>query len=141
MSFHPQCANRKQTLASKPLVRHTGLGRQGFRQMPIRLTAQGSENRLTFARTERNEVSDLGACATPLCPVAHAHASSQPPIEFRHGAVVVRYAEVVHPASEVLCDAVASVANASKQPQIYATCMQFGLVPPTICAPLQLLEV
>ncbi len=35
----------------------------------------------------------------------------------------------------------AHIANASMQPQIYAACIDFGLIPPTICTPLQLLEV
>lgn len=34
----------------------------------------------------------------------------------------------------------AHIANPFMQPQIYATCIEFGVVPPTICTPLQLFE-
>ena len=34
----------------------------------------------------------------------------------------------------------AHIANPFMQPQITATCVEFGVIPPTICTPLQLVE-
>ena len=34
----------------------------------------------------------------------------------------------------------AHIANPFMQPQISATCVEFGVIPPTICTPLQLIE-
>ena len=34
----------------------------------------------------------------------------------------------------------AHIANAFMQPQIHAACVEFGVIPPTICTPLQLIE-
>ena len=72
----------------EPAVRHSGLGGQGSRKMPVSLAAHGGENGLALARAEHEEVAKLGANAAPLFPVARAHAPVQPPVEVRHGAVI-----------------------------------------------------
>ena len=111
MGLHPQVADREQALAFEPLVCHPGLCCQGSRKMPVSLAAEGGENGLTFARAEREEMANLGANAPPLLPVAHANAPPQPPIEFRHGSIVVRDSEVTHPSSQVLRELIESVGH------------------------------
>ena len=140
MGHHPQVADREQPLTCEPVIRHPGLCSQGSREMPISLAAQGGENGLAFSRAEREEVADLGANASPLFPVAHADAPSQPPIELRHGTVVVRDGEVTPPASEVLGELVEPVVHrhapaASRQSTDTVAEVVEGLVGPAKLGP------
>ena len=56
-------------------------------------------------------MADLGAHPAPLLPVAHADTSPQPRIDFRYGPVVIRDAEVVHPASNVTREPLKPIAH------------------------------
>lgn len=44
-----------------------------------------------------------GANIAPLFPVAHSYPSPEPVIDFRYRTIIFRYAEIVHPAPEILC--------------------------------------
>lgn len=59
MEFQPQIADRNQTLASKPLVGHSGLRRQRSRQVPIAFAAEHGQNRVTFTRTQGKKMANL----------------------------------------------------------------------------------
>ena len=111
MGLHPQVTDRYQSLIGEPLVRHAGLRRQGSRQMPIGLAAQGGEDGLAFARTQRQQMANFGTHPPPLFPVTHADAPSQPLVETGHGAVEIRNAEVVHPTSQVFGELVDPVSH------------------------------
>ena len=41
---------------------------------------------------------------------------------------------------DILTSNCAHIANPFMQPQINAACVEFGVIPPTICTPLQLVE-
>jgi hypothetical protein len=49
----------------------------------------------------RASIAD-GVDIAPSFPIAHPHPSSEPVIDFRYRAIILRYTEVVHPAPKVL---------------------------------------
>jgi hypothetical protein len=102
MGFDPKVTDRYQPLAGKPLIGHPGLGGQGLGQMPVAFATDRCQDRLAFARAQGQQIADLGTRPAPLFPIAHADASSDPVVDFRHGPVVFRDAKIVLPASQVL---------------------------------------
>ncbi len=70
MGLHPQIMDGYQPLASKPGIRHPGLCREGSRQMPVAFATERSQDCLTFARPQCQEMADLGYHAEiSLCKV------------------------------------------------------------------------
>ena len=59
-------------------------------------------NRRLQAHAQSQQVLDLGARPAPLFPVAHAHAPSDPLVQFGNRAVVLADAEVRRPSPQVL---------------------------------------
>ena len=128
MRFHPQITHGDQALAFEPVIGQSCLGCQGPGQMPVAFAAHGGQDGLALARSQGQEVADLGAHVTtyfpvgrpsgqptavqnrsrrfcaPLFPVTHADAPPQPLIQFGDRAVVVVDTEVSHPPSDVLGD-------------------------------------
>ena len=70
MRLEPQVTHGYQALALQPGIRHPRLGGQGLRQVPVALGAQRRQNRLAFARTQGQEMTDFGAHPAPLFPLA-----------------------------------------------------------------------
>ena len=102
MGFHPQLTHADQPLVFQPWVGHSGLRRQRLRQMPIAFATDRSQDRVAFTRSQRQKITHFRARIAPLFPVTHAHAAAYPVVEFGNRPVVVRDAEVAHPASDVL---------------------------------------
>ena len=102
VGLHPEIPDRNEPLGLQPLIGHPGLGCQRSRQVPVAFAADRRQDRLALARSQTQQVLDLGTHVTPLFPVAHPHPASQPVIKFRDRAVAVRNAKVTHPTAEVL---------------------------------------
>lgn len=66
MRLHPEIAHGDQALAFEPVVRHTGLGGERPRQMPVALGAQRRHDCLPFSRSQGQQVANLGAHLAPL---------------------------------------------------------------------------
>ncbi len=97
MGLDPQIADREQALAGKPLIGHPGLGGKGLGQMPVAFATDRRQDRLPFARSQLQQMPDLGACVAPLFPVAHPDAPSDPVIQGWYGPAILRDAKIVHP--------------------------------------------
>ena len=111
MRFHPQITHGDQALAFQPVIGHPGLGGQRSRQVPVAFATQRRQDSVPFARSEPHQISHLGPHLTPLFPVAHAHPSAQPLIQFGDRAVVVRDTEVAHPTTDVPGELVEPIAH------------------------------
>ncbi len=61
MGFQPQLTDRYQTLASKPLIGHPGLGCQGLGQMPVAFATDGGQDSLAPTGSQGEQVADFGA--------------------------------------------------------------------------------
>src|SRR5215510_10512865 len=70
--------------------------------MPVALAADRRQDRGALRGPQGQKVTHLRAAQAPLLPVAHAHAPAQPLIELWDRTVVLRDAEVAHPAAHIL---------------------------------------
>ena len=108
--------------------------------MPVAFATERSQDCLTFARSQCQEMADLGTHMAPLFPVTHANTPSYPPIDAGNGPVVVRDAKVAHPTSEVLGEPIESVvhrdprAASGEFPNAVLKVVE-GLIGPTQIAP------
>ena len=84
------------------VIRHGGIipPKNGAGTRPT-LAANRRQNRLTLTRPQRQKIADFGAHPAPLFPVTHTDAPSDPRVDFRYGSVIVRDAEIIHPASDI----------------------------------------
>ncbi len=69
--------------------------------MPVARGAPRRPNGLALTCAQGQERADFGAHPAPLFPLAHAETPPPPVVQLRAGTVVVRDAEVMHPASDV----------------------------------------
>ena len=72
--------------------------------MPRTFATERGEDRSLASRCQLEQLPDFGPHVAPPLPEAHAQAASQPGIEFREGAVVLREAKVVYPAPDILVE-------------------------------------
>jgi len=92
LGLDPQIADREQALAGKPLVGHPGLSGKGLGQVPLALATDRRHDRLPLARSEGQQMPDLGARVSPRFPVAHPDAPSDPVIQAGNGPAILREA-------------------------------------------------
>jgi len=101
VNAHPQLFDRQKPLILKPLVGHAGLGSQSTGTLPKSFPTKANGYGYTRMRAGLQEVTHTGAEPAPLFPVAHAHPSSQPVIDFGDWTIVLRDPEAVHPAAKI----------------------------------------
>lgn len=111
MGTEPHIADRYQSLAFQPVVGHSGLRSQRPRQMPVALAAERGQDGMAFSRSQGQEISHFRTHPAPLFPVTHADTPTKPVVKLRDGPVVVRDAEVVHPAPDVAGKFIESIAH------------------------------
>jgi hypothetical protein len=83
LRLHPKGSDTDQPLLLQPRGTHSDLCGQRARQMPVAASADGSQDGGTPVHAQRQQVMHFGARPAPLLPVAHAHASAQPLVQFR----------------------------------------------------------
>lgn len=80
MRFHPEIAHGNQALALQPIVRHSGLGGQRPRQVPVSFATEPGSDSLPFARPRCQQLTHLGARFAPLLPETYPYLSTQPAV-------------------------------------------------------------
>lgn len=78
-------------------------------QLTVALAADARNDRRALAKPRRKNVANLRAAQTPLFPVANAHTSAQPFVQFGNRPIILRDAEIADPAALVLPELVESV--------------------------------
>ena len=142
MDVHPQLFDRQKSLSLEPLVGHAGLGSEGASQSPGSLTAHCHGNGRRKRGAEPEKLTHFRAGTAPLLPVTHAHATSNPVIDFGNWPVVVGDPEVVHPAAQILCELFEPVVHGDEPAparELFDSTLDFlkGLFGPADAAPTE----